>query len=329
VTPLRHYCTLFDRNYLDRGLALHRSLARHCNDFRLHVLCLDAVTHDALAALALPGMHLVTLGELQAWDAALAAARQNRSAVEFYFTCKPVLLGYLFARQPSLARVEYLDSDLWFFSSPAEAEKSYAGSSVALSPHRFDERNAWRRRYGAFNAGWVSASSGDEGRRFVAWWRERCLERCSLVVEEDRFGDQKYLDQVGKLFPGAAEADASINFGPWSLHGARVAREPAGVAVDGRPLVSFHFHGMRRMLFDVYETGLHHYGVELMPALSKGLYRPYIRELAACRRSLSALPRAIRDRLAEQPAQPGWLDYGRQALSTVAAVLRHKAVAPV
>lgn len=325
----RHYCTLFDRNYLDRGLALHRSLARHCGDFRLHVLCLDGVTCEALAALALPGMRLVALEELQTWDSALAVARQNRSAVEFYFTCKPVLLAHVFAQEPSAARVEYLDSDLWFLSTPAAVEQTYAASPVALSPHRFDAANAWRLRYGAFNAGWISVQANDEGRRFVAWWRERCLERCTLVVEPERFGDQKYLDQVGARFPGTAEADVRVNLGPWSLYGCQVARTPSGVEVDGRPLVSFHFHGMRRMLFDVYETGLHAYDVELTPALSRGLYRPYISELAACRRSCSALPRAIGERLAEQAAAPGWLDYGRQALGTLAAVMRHKAVAPV
>ena len=309
---MRHYCTLFDRNYLERGLALHRSLVRHCREFRLYVLCLDAATHQALSALALPGVGLLQLADLESWDAGLAAARQNRETVGFYFTCKPVLLAYLFARDSSMERLEYLDSDLWFLSDPDRAAQSYAGSSVALSPHRFDSANAWRRQYGEFNAGWVSVSSFGEGQRFVSWWRARCLEWCGLAVEKDRFGDQKYLDQVPALFPSTARVtQPAINVGPWNISG----------QANAQPLVLFHFHGMRRLLFGVYETGLHHYGVELTAALSRGLYRPYVAELAACRKDLRAV-------LPETSGHASWLDYGRELRTTAAALARRKAVAP-
>ena len=305
---MRHYCTLFDRNYLDRGVALYRSLERHAGPFKLHVLCLDAATEEALGALRLQHLALIGLDALQGADAGLAHARGDRGLVEFYFTCKPVLLAYILSREADATRVEYLDSDLYFFASPSLVESAYAMSPVALSPHRFDPANAWRRQYGEYNAGWVSVAATPEGRRFVQWWRERCLESCSLVPGGEIFGDQKYLDRVPGLFPGAASAPRGVNAGPWNIAG----------GLEGQPLVCFHFHGVRRMLFNVHESGLHDYGVQLTSGLREAIYQPYVSELADVRGRLS--------RFAAPPS--GAPSLGRALVRTARALLRHSAVVP-
>jgi len=290
---MRHYCTLFDCNYIDRGLALYRTLERHCGEFRLHVLCLDAPTREALAALGLARAELIDIATLEAEDPDLARARRDRGVVEYYFTCKPVLLAHVL-RDATVGRVEYLDSDMAFFSDPAPLERALAGSSVALSPHRFDAANAHLERCGRFNAGWVSVSGGDEGRRFVAWWRALCLEWCRLDVEPTRFGDQKYLDRVPGAFPAAlAVSHPGVNLGPWNVGGSRIELTPQGVRVDGQALVFFHFHGTRRMLFNLHESGLYNYGVALTPAMRDGIYRPYLAELATCAKQLDTLPAEV------------------------------------
>jgi hypothetical protein len=322
---MRHFCTLFDRNYIDRGLALHRSLLRHCPDFTLHVLCLDAPTLLALTTLALPRTKLISLDALQRADPDLVPCRSRKPA-EFYFTCKPVLLRYLLARHEELSRLDYLDADLYFFSDPSAAEQEYAASPVALSPHRFDARNAERTRYGRFNAGWVSVTGEPQARRFVEWWRERCIEWCSLSVENERFADQKYLDQVPTLFAGtAAVSHPGVNLAPWNIGGCRVDALPGGVEIEGRPLVFFHFHGIKRMLFNVYETGLHDYGAMLTPAVKRGIYGPYVKELGACRRQLLELPRAVLGDLAPRVRQSP-MDLARSLKSTVRALARHSTV---
>jgi hypothetical protein len=325
LSSARHFCTLFDRNYIDRGLALHRSLLRHCADFTLHVLCLDAPTEQALTALALPRTQVMNLETLLSADPDLAACT-GREPAEFYFTCKPVLLRYLLDRHQKLSRLDYLDSDLYFFSDPSAAATQYAASPVALSPHRFDPPNASRVRYGRFNAGWVSVDGSPQARRFVEWWRERCIEWCSLDVEDTRFGDQKYLDQVPLLFaPDAAVAHPGVNLAPWNIGGCRVESSADGVQVDGRPLVFFHFHGTKRMLFNVYECGLHDYGVSLAPAVRRGIYGPYVRELDASRRQLRTLPQAMRDQLAPQ-TRLGAKALARRLISTARALARHSIV---
>jgi hypothetical protein len=323
---MRHFCTLFDGNYISRGLALHRSLLRHGGDFMLHVLCLDAPTFQALTALALPRTELITVESLETEHRDLHRARADRTLVEFYFTCKPVLLGHVLDRHAGASRLDYLDSDLYFFSDPLPVEQEYAGSAIALSPHRFNALNASRERYGKFNAGWVSVSADEEGRRFIAWWRGRCMEWCRMEVEESRFGDQKYLDQVPALFPRTAVVShPGVNLGPWNIGGCRVGLSERGVDIAGRPLLFFHFHGTKRMLFNLYESGMHDYGAELTSAIKQGIYRPYVTELAACERQLASLPATVRAGVNASSARRT-TDLARQLVRTARAVAHHSTV---
>jgi hypothetical protein len=296
---MHRYCTLFDRNYLSRGLALHRSLMRHAGGFTLHVLCLDETVRSVLAALDLPRVEPVSLEDLVARDPELRAARAGRAPLAFYFACKPVLLGYLFERFPEAARLTYLDSDLYFFSAPSALEAACAGHPIALSPHRLTEWNAHFAKYGRFNAGWVSLGLEPEARRFLGWWRKQCLAWSDLAAEGARFGDQGYLDAVPGLFPGTLVVDhPGANAGPWNLDPRGVELSPDGVRIEGHPLVYFHFHNLRRLLFGLYESGLHSFGVELTPSIRRGIYRPYVRELASCERQIAPLR-------APEPPLPG------------------------
>jgi len=292
---MRYYCTLFDRNYLSRGLALHGSLVRHCSDFRLFILCLDSPTFNALSALALPHVELIPIKTLEDWDRELQAARSNRNAPEFYFTCKPVLLRYVLANFDGVDRITYLDSDLYFFSDPAAADQEVADSAVVLTPHRFPSRLAYMKRSGEFNAGWVGVSSSAEGHRFLEWWRARCIEWCRIVFEETRFGDQKYLDQVPGLFRNVVSiSHPGVNAAPWNIDGLRIDASGTRVDIEGRPLIAFHFHGMKRVVLRLYDSGLYTYGAKLTSAVRNGIYRPYLQELSRHETQLSSLPERIR-----------------------------------
>jgi hypothetical protein len=87
----RYFCTYFDRNYLPRGLALYQSLRRHCPAFKLWVLCMDRISHEALTRLELPDVHAIALADYERDDKALLEAKQNRTLIEYYFTCSPSL----------------------------------------------------------------------------------------------------------------------------------------------------------------------------------------------------------------------------------------------
>src|SRR5258708_21614273 len=98
----RAYCTLFDANYLTRGLALYESLRRHEPGAVLRVFCMDEQTKTVLDRLALPGLLTIALDELERHDSELRAVKSDRTPLEYCWTATPSIALYCLEREPEL-----------------------------------------------------------------------------------------------------------------------------------------------------------------------------------------------------------------------------------
>lgn len=288
-TALLHFCTYFDQVYLTRGLALYRSLRRHCGSFRLWILCMDGATEEALAAIAPPEVRTISLEELEGADDELARAKQDRSRVEYYFTCTPFLPAYLLGRHPEVDTVTYLDADLFFYSSPAPIFDELGGRSVLIIGHRFPKRLRHLESYGIYNVGLLSFRNDRIGRLCLDRWRQQCLDWCYNRLEAGRYADQKYLDDWPTRFPGVTVLQhKGAGLAPWNWM--NYAIKPAGdsLLVDGYPLIFYHFQGLRQLSRWVYATGAWEFG--RMPwQLQRWLYGNYVKELAQSSQQLRAI----------------------------------------
>lgn len=281
---VRDFCCYFDHRYFDRGIAMYDSLVRHCPDARLWVLCLSDTCYDAVARLALPGLMPVRLSEFEAGNAALAAAKANRSLIEYYFTCTASFMDWLFAAKPDINLLTYLDSDLFFFASPQPIFSAFQDYSTLIIPHGFSPALKKQEVYGKYNVGWVSFRRDANGLAALGWWRDRCLEWCYDRLEGDRFADQKYLDRFPEMFRRVLVLEnPGANLGPWNLGGRRLTEQDGKMLVDGQTLIFYHFHGFRRL--NRFAWRLHHrdHAIPRYRFLTRLLYRPYIRALAAAR----------------------------------------------
>jgi hypothetical protein len=273
-------CTYFDIHYLARGLALFGSLRRHWPAFELWALCLDDETHDVLGRLALPGLRPLRLSELLAADPGLAACRVERSNLAFYFTCTAPLMLHVLERVPHAEAVIYVDADLFFFADPAPLLGELATGSILVHRHRL--RGGWLPEgNGVFNVGLVAHRRDPQALACLRHWREQCLASCDDRPDNDRWGDQQYVEHWPARYSGLVVSQhAGAGVAPWNLADYRLAVEAGGrITVDGEDLLFFHFHGLAQAGRGLVSTHLDHYGVRLGRVARRYIYAPYLREV--------------------------------------------------
>ena len=311
----RHFCTLFDSNYLFKALAMYRSLERHARDFHLHAFCFDDEAKRIVDALALEHVTTVSLDELERYDADLRATKDDRTPTEYCWTATPVLPHFVLHHRPEIADVTYLDADLMFFADPEPLFDEMGDKSVLITPHRFAPEHEHQARNGIFNVQFMVFNNDAPGTHVLEWWRDRCIEWCYYRHEGDRFGDQKYLDDWPERFEAVHVLQhKGGGLAPWNISQYSVDARDRRVMVDEDPLVFFHYHRVR-----LQSRGRHRWqppGYPITRRQMQLVYRPY----------LAALDQAIREVRAVDPKFSAGLETPPTARER-ASHLRHNVVA--
>jgi hypothetical protein len=278
------FCTYFDRNYLPQGLALHRSLVREQPSADLWILSLDEETHSLLTSLNLEGTHVVTVEELLRFDPRLVEARSDRSPLEFYYACTPQLIRYVAERSEGEATA-YVDADVCFFGDPSTLYGETPSAEILLVEHRSGDPQAEIER-GRFNLCFVHFEPTPNAQRALQWWCDATIE--STAMNNETWGDQKYLDRFPELFDsvGVLRSPATT-LAPWNVYQHAVARAEGGpVEVDGERLVAYHFARMLIVSSHLFSPARREW---LPRSALEWIYRPYMREIRASFDQIRAL----------------------------------------
>jgi hypothetical protein len=270
------FVTLLNVNYLLKGLVLHATLREQRPDSRLTVYCFDERSEQLLNALALPGLTIVPLAELEQSDAELAAVKPTRSVGEYFWTATPSLPLHFLDNNPGAQSVTYVDADLGFFSDPQPLFDEMGDAAVLITPHGFSAPYRYKEALGRFNVQFLTFRRDERAIEVLRWWRERCIEWCYAMPSEGRFGDQKYLDEWPARFGDAVHVLQHPGGGvaPWNLLGRKV--EP-GPRINGVPVVFFHYHGLSYRSDGRHE--LHPTGYHVTAEQERCLYEPYLERL--------------------------------------------------
>lgn len=300
---MHRYCTYFDHLFLDRGLAMIRSLRRFDPGCRISVLCLTPACERVLARLDEPGVTLARLEDFERDNPDLLAVKGSRGMRDYYFTLSGCLVASALRDAEPDALVTYVDADLMFYASPAPIFEAIGTASVGLIGHRF---HWWAKRlekYGRFNVGWVSFRADATGREAAQWWRDRCIEWCHGYPDRDRFADQKYLEHIHSKFPNVTEVThPGTNVGPWNICRHAIARAPddAFTVAARFPLIFFHFSGLKEIAPNLFLGSHISYLGPFSRTVRDGLYEPYVALLQRIREEFGGLPAEPSPVLAEE-----------------------------
>lgn len=272
-----NFCTLFDKNYIFRGLAMYFSLKEHCQDFRLWILCMDDIVYQQLQKMNLEKVELIKLVDLE--DEELLRVKIDRTIPEYCWTLSSSLPLFILKNNSHLEFITYLDSDLYFYSSPTVIFEEIGDNSILIVRHNYSKELAYlEERSGIYNVSLVVIKNDENGLACLKWWRERCLGWCYSRFEDGKFGDQMYLNDWPSRFIGVkVSRNKGVNLAPWNLNKYNLVKKGDQIFVDEDELVFYHFHSLKMFGRDNFLNYQNFYLIR--PQDEKNIYFPYLKSI--------------------------------------------------
>ena len=285
---ITNYCTLFNSNYLSRGIAMYHSLSRNSKNFHLYIFAFDDACARILTAMHLPDCTVISLDEFE--DDALLQVKPTRSAVEYCWTCTPSTILYVLDKFQKES-CTYIDADLLFFSDPQVLIDEMGNDSVLITEHRFSKDYlSWETSSGKYCVQFMTFKNNPTARNALNWWREACMDSCELDSSNGKCGDQKYLDDWTSRFEGIHVLQhLGGGVAPWNVQQYEFSDDTGEIMGKSKTtgeifrLIFFHFHGLKfysnciRMTGSVYA---------LSDFVIHSIYFPYVQELKQRGRSI-------------------------------------------
>ena len=274
-----NFCTLFDTNYLTRGLALYYSLEKNCDDFHLYIFAFNDKCLNILKKLNLPKATIISLKEFE--DDELIKVKPTRSVAEYCWTSTSSTILYVLEKY-KVDSCTYLDADLFFYSSPKPVFDELGDKSILITEHRYSPQYNKELKAGKYCVQFVTFKNDEYGLTALRWWRDRCLEWCYAKYEDGKFGDQLYLDDWTERFKGV-HVMQHLGGGPaaWNVQQYEFKKESERITgyekTSGEKfdVIFYHFHYLRFFKNGEIELGRR----TLSKTVLDIFYKPYIQYL--------------------------------------------------
>lgn len=275
---MKNYCTLFDSNYIMRGLAMYNSLRRHSKAYHLYIFAFDDICYNKLNELKLLNVTVISLKEFE--DEELLKVKSTRTIAEYCWTSTPATILYCIEKY-ELESCTYLDADLYFFSNPDVLidEMENANKSVLITNHRYTPKYDQSATSGLYCVQFMTFKNDEKGLKVLKWWRNACLDWCYARCEDGKFGDQKYLDNWPNQFEGVHELqNLGGGVAPWNIQQYIVEKDLKCKEISTNinfNIIFYHFHNFKIFKNRYYTCGFYNLNSQVI----KLIYMEYIREL--------------------------------------------------
>lgn len=279
------FCTLFDSNYLDKGLVLHHSLQDVMTEYKLYILAMDDKCYEILTDIELDNTVVISLEEFE--DEELLEIKKTRSRAEYCWTCSANLIDYVFEIYQE-AYCTYIDSDLFFYQNPQVLieEMRDADCSVQIVEHGFGTGKRAQRQLknsGRFCVQFNTFKNDAHGREILTTWKNQCRAHCSMETNE--MGDQKYLSEWPEKYDKVHVLEhQGGGVAPWNLFRFKKSNASKGILVDKKTkkefeLIFYHFHHLEYLDETHVNINVFKKGIGVDEALAMEIYLPYLKAL--------------------------------------------------
>ncbi|MDR2920958.1 MAG: glycosyl transferase [Tannerella sp.] len=263
---------------------MYNSLVHYCKDFHLYVFAFDDKCYYILKEMNLEHLTAISLYEFE--DPELLEVKPTRTRGEYCWTCTSSTILYILKRY-DVDSCTYLDSDLYFFSTPEILINEMSDNSVLITPHHYTKKYDQSNKTGIYCVQFVTFKNNEKGLKVLNWWRNVCIEWCYNRFEENRFGDQKYLDDWPERFDGVYVCEnLGAGVAPWNMQQYTFVGEKefvvgTEIATGNRFKVIFtHFHSFT-FVSPFYFSPRPYY--KRKSSVIRLLFNPYMKEIQRIR----------------------------------------------
>jgi hypothetical protein len=276
---MKNYCTLFDSNYLTRGVVMYESLKRESKNFHLYIFAFDNKAHTILKKLKLKYVTIISLKQFE--DKKLLKIKKTRSKAEYCWTCTPSIILYVLKKY-NVYSCTYIDADVFFYKDPSCLIKEMGSKSVLITKHRYTKKYDSSKRSGIYCVQFITFKNDENGLKILKWWRDSCLDWCYARVEDGKFGDQKYLDDWTKRFDGVhVLKNIGGGVAPWNVQQYSVYVKNNSVGCMEKKtkkkfeIIFYHFHELKFLKKGYLDLGSY----ELSHNVIKYIYKVYLLQI--------------------------------------------------
>lgn len=280
-------CTLFDSNYLDKGLVMFDSLINTTANFKLYVLSMDELCFKVLNEINDERLIPISLYEFE--DDELKEIKKRRTKAEYCWTCSSCLIEYVLMNYKEDI-CTYIDADLFFYSDPEVLINELGDKEVQIVEHRFENTIAGRasaRASGRYCVEFNTFKKSAKSMQLLTWWKNQCLNNCEIIdVRKNVAGDQGYLKDWGsyeyvQVLKNLGGGVAPWNIGQYSFIGTYngkiiLAEKRTDCQFD---LVFYHFHNIDYLEKNKVDIYVYRNNWKVDDRLVRELYLPYLKKL--------------------------------------------------
>ncbi len=292
------YCTLFDTNYLDKGIVTIDSLLRCGISGKIYILAMDEQCHRILKDYYFENSHITIIPVEEFLDQKLRKIKLERTRAEFCWTCTASLIEYILNIY-SEKICTYIDADMFFYSDPAVLvdEMTEREKEIQIVEHRFRDDFYGKesvRAAGRFCVEFNTFQNTNKSREILKEWKNSTIEFCSSVSSENSMlGDQCYLTEWPLKYdcinilsnPGGGIA-------PWNIDRYHIVEETDGnliVSFDGKgyyKVIFFHFHNISYLDRDTVDISVFRHHLKIDHKTVEKIYIPYLKTIDAAKSML-------------------------------------------